>query len=291
MLGNYIREAKHQLLRERGKRVRPGLDDKIITSWNGLMLQGLIDAYLSFGEKEFLDLALLNAQFLESLINGEGGLWRITKNGASHTPGFLEDYSFVIQGFISLYQVTSHEHWLKMGVALTEYALRNYFDPSEDLFYFTGLQNDELVARKKEIFDNVIPSSNSVMAKNLFFLGKIMDRSDFYSLALKMVSRVASLIKTEPEYTSNWAGLYLFLSSSFAEIVVMGPEHKKIVGQLLKYPFPNRVILSSADENNLPLFRGRKIMNNKTTLYVCFNKTCKMPVYTAEDAIRLLQPT
>jgi uncharacterized protein YyaL (SSP411 family) len=171
-----------KLLAAREKRIRPGLDDKSLTSWNAMMMRGYTDAYMVFGEKAFLEAALKNAEFiLAKQVRKDGGLNHSYKNGKSSINGFLEDYGFVIDAFIQLYQATFDEKWLKEARVLTEHAITHFYDGSgaTGMFYFTSDADTELIARKAEVADNVHPSSNSMMAANLFLLGNYYDDKNY----------------------------------------------------------------------------------------------------------------
>src|SRR5690606_18356288 len=164
---------KNKLLAFRNKRERPRLDDKTLTSWNALMLKGYVDAYKAFGEKNYLETALKNANFLsENLLLKNGALFHNYKNGKRNINGFLEDYAFTIEAFINLYQVTLDENWLKLSNKIADYAMGHFFDSEKNMFYFTSNEDPAIVSRNFEYRDNVIPASNSVMAKNLFLLSK-----------------------------------------------------------------------------------------------------------------------
>jgi uncharacterized protein YyaL (SSP411 family) len=287
-LQQVVHEANLKLLNARSQRIRPGLDDKILTGWNGLMLKGLCDAYAVFGEQKYLDLALQNANFIESKLVKGKGLKRNYKNGKATLDAYLEDYAFVIEAYIALYQNTFDEKWIHRAADLTDYTLENFFDESENLFFYTDKNSEKLIARKKEIFDNVIPSSNSAMASNLYFLGIILDIPAYFEISEKMVSKVSKLIKLEPSYLSNWACQYSNLVVPTAEIAIVGPEAASFISKLQNTYYPNKVLVGTSGQSSLPLLVSRTALNNKTTLYVCYNKTCKLPVHNVADAISQL---
>lgn len=173
-------KSRKNLMKVRNERVRPGLDDKILTSWNAIMLKGYIDTYRAFGVKKFLNAAIKNADFLsENAISRKNEITRNYKNGKSSVPGMLDDYAFTVSAFIDLYQATFDEKWLYRAKELTDYALLHFFDNSSGMFYYTSDDHSDLIARKMEITDNVIPSSNSEMAMNLYLLGNYFDNELF----------------------------------------------------------------------------------------------------------------
>ncbi len=279
---------KQLLLQAREKRVRPGLDDKIIASWNAMTIHGLTDAYRIFGESRFLMLAERAMAFLEREMMDDSIIYRAYKNGRGTTAGFLEDYAFVIQAYTSLYECTFKEEYLQRASLWLEITLTNFMDPEEKYFHFTSSRSERLIARKKEIFDNVIPSSNSVMAKNLIRLGRIMDREDWVEQAKYMVIRLNSIISSEPAYMSNWGIALAELATGGTEIVISGVQAESYRASLSKTFLPFAIFVGSHTPSTIPLLRDRSPQGSRTQVYVCTGKTCKLPVDTVEEARRQL---
>ncbi len=283
-----IIEQKKKLLSERAKRIRPGLDDKILTGWNAMTIQGLIDAYKAFQHEKFLTLAHQAILFIEINLIADGKVFRVFKNKHSETEGFLEDYAFLIQAYTSLYQITFNEEWLNKATHWCDYVQEHFYDAKEGYFHFASNTAESLIARKKEIFDNVIPSSNSVMARNLFTLGIILDREDLKHQATEMVSKLSHLVTSEPGYMCHWAVLLSEMVSTPAEIVISGNKAHELREELHTHYFPFSVMVGSTGKSELPLLQGREPKNNQTLIYVCRNKTCQLPVSTVADAIEQL---
>lgn len=288
-LRDIVEATNKKLLTARGQRVRPGLDDKILAGWNGLMLKGLVDAYESFSDKRFLEMALANASFIEANMLKDGKLYRSYKDGVASIDGYLEDYAYVIDAFTALYQVTFDEHWLSLANTLTQYAIEHFYDESEGMFFFTDDSSEKLIARKKEVFDNVIPASNSQMANNLYWLGLIMDDSDYQRISKEMLSRMSGMLADQAAYLSNWAILYANMSSPTAEISIVGKQAEELRNELFKTYHPNKVIMGAQDSSNLPLMKGKYPIREQSTIYVCYNKTCKLPVHTVAEALDQLK--
>ena len=285
-LADVIEEANRKLLEARSQRTRPGLDDKILTSWNGLMLKGLVDAYAVLWDESVLEIALRNAHFLKEKLSNplqEGSLFHTYKNSEARLTGYLDDYAFVIDAFVALYQVTFNEDWLTQAHTLLRYTLQHFYDESDGLFFYTE-DSSRLIARKKELFDNVIPASNSAMARNLYRLGLLLDHSDYTSKAEAMLASMLSLIKTEPAYLSNWASLYTEWATPTAEIAIVGPDYCTISLELNQQYYPNKLLLGTKTKSALPLLKGKDTLEGKTTIYVCYDKTCQLPVDTTADA-------
>ncbi|MEM7548642.1 MAG: thioredoxin domain-containing protein [Bacteroidota bacterium] len=277
------------LLKERSKRIRPGLDDKIISGWNGLLLRGLCTAYKTFNEPSILELAEKNAQFLEREMIENNHLLRSYKDGKATISGFLEDYAAVIDGLNALYEVTFDEHWIILSKGLMETCIIEFFDHDDRLFYYTSSDGESLIARKKEIFDNVIPASNSIMAGNLLFLGVVFDREDWKEMSKEMVSKIGKFISRELAYTSNWALQYLKHLKPTCELVLVGENADQLRGEIQSNLLLNTVTMGTMQKSDLPHFEGRTQVGNETFAYVCFNKSCQLPVKNSSDALKLIQ--
>lgn len=283
--GAQYKNALQKLFISRERRIRPGLDDKMLASWNGLVLKGLTDAYRAFGEEKFKELALKNAHFLkEKMTASNHQLWHSYKNGKATIVAFLEDYASVIDGYIGLYQATFEEDWLDEALKLTAYVIENFYDTEDELFYFTDQNAEELIARKKEIFDNVIPASNSLMAHNLYALGMIVDHTAYVELADWMLSKMKRSMLNDVQWVTNWAALYALRTQPTAEIALVGKDVEAYRKELEMYFWPNKIVVGATTSSDLPLLEGRMAKDDLTTIYVCFNKTCQLPVHTIEQA-------
>lgn len=273
------------LLKARSNRIRPGLDDKTLTSWNALMLKGYVDAYKVFSEKRFLDVALKNAEFLATTqLRKDGGLNHNYKNGVSNLDGYLEDYALTIEAFIALYEITFDEQWLTHAKALTNYSIDHFYDKTSGFFYFTSDQATGLIARKMELSDNVIPASNSSMAKGLFLLGEIYEDEHYSNISDQMLKNIEPQISQYLPGYSNWAMLSLQHLFPFYMIAIVGEEaqQKRITfdGEYI----PNKMFVGSRKDSKLPPL-ALKYVNGKTMIYVCYNKSCQKPVETVKDAL------
>lgn len=291
-------DATHtRLLRVRNERIRPGLDDKILCSWNGLMLKGLATAYRVFGEPEFLTLALRLAYFLLKKMRDSrnGRLWHTYKLGRARQAGFLDDYATVIDGLLTLYQATFTETWLTEADQLVQYVLTNFADMNEGetgpdpMFFFTDKNGEELIARRKELFDNVIPSSNSMMAENLYTLSLLLERPDYADRADQMLGRIQPLVQQNADYLTNWAAQFALRARPTAEIAVVGPDAELFRTRLDAEFYPNKVLCGTTSKSELPLLHQRGPINDQTAVYVCYNRACQLPVTSVAEVWRLLR--
>lgn len=290
-LQEILAKAKSKLLKEREKRVRPGLDDKVLTSWNALMLEGYVDAYKAFGKKEYFDAALRNGEFLlKNMLQEDNRLNRNYKDGKSVINAFLDDYALTVSAFMALYEVTFDEKWLNKAKDLTDYAITHFYDKASGMFFYTSDIDPPLITRRMETSDNVIPGSNSVMARDLYYLGLYFYNNDYLEMAKQMMHNMnESLVDNpQPNFYSNWLNLYLDLVKPTFEVAVVGKDFKEKQEVLFKNYMPDAILLGGKDEGSLELLKG-KLQEGETMIYVCQNKVCKLPVVESEKAIELMK--
>ena len=268
---------------------KPSLDYKIITSWNGLMISGYVDAYKAINDDIFKDEAINAGEFIYSnLLRKDGGLYHNYVNGKSKINGYLEDYATVIQASLDLYEITLNQLWIERALELSKYVFDNFSSSESELFYFTSNKDEDLISRSIEFRDNVIPSSNSIMAKNLFKLYHYFDKEDYYEKAKQMSLSVSKEFEAYPSGYSNWFDLIYSLKSNYYEVAVVGENAIEKVKKINSRYIPNKLIIGSTSENNLPLLRNRYI-EGKTLIYVCVNKACKMPTENIEESISMIK--
>lgn len=285
-LKDRVLEAKKTLLKERAKRIRPGLDDKILTSWNALMLKAYVDAYRVFDNKQYLDIALKNADFINTKIKStEYRLYRNYKNGKASINAFLDDYAFSIEAFISLYEATFDEQWLKEAQQLAAYTLAHFYDESSGMFYYTSDIDPALIARKMEVTDNVIPSSNSQMAKNLYVLGQYFYNDDYIQKSKKMLNNVKQDALAGGAYYANWDILMAWFASEPYEVAIVGNDFEAKRKEFDTHYFPNVFLSGGKNEGSLSLLKN-KLNEGQTTIYVCQNKVCQLPVTEVKEALK-----
>jgi len=281
-----VLKAKEILLKERAKRIPPGLDDKIITSWNALMLKAYIDAYNVFDDKEYLDIAVQNALFINTKIKlPDNRLYRNYKNGKASINAFLDDYAFTIAAFIALYQATFDEAWLEDAKQLADYAIVHFYDSTSGMFYYTSDVDPNLIARKMEVSDNVIPASNSEMAKNLFVLGNYFYSDEYINMSKKMLNNVKQNALKGGAYYANWDILMSWFASPPYEVAILGDEFETIRKEFNKNYLPNVFLSGGKGEGSLALLEG-KLVESQTTIYVCQDKACKLPVTEVTEALK-----
>ncbi|WP_257666440.1 thioredoxin domain-containing protein [Parapedobacter tibetensis] len=282
----YLAQGKQKLLDYRNDRVHPGLDNKLLTSWNALMLKGFVDAYRVFDDAEYLEMALGNAEFLRQHVYAEdGGLLHQPASNGKTIAGFLDDYAFCIEAYIALYEATFEEVWLEEAKRLMEYVLAHFYDKKAAVFYYASDKAEQLIARKQEIMDNVIPSSSSSIVRQLYRLGLVFDEQRYKDIASQALANVFPQLASYGSAYSNWATQLLEEVYGCYEIVLTGPDWLTMRRALDKHYLPNKMILGGT-KGTLPLLAGK--MGNETQAYVCKDKTCSMPTTGIDELMKLI---
>ena len=284
-LSDKLERCKSILRKERENRVRPGLDDKQLTAWNALMLKGYVDAYRVFDEEMFLTAAIKNAEFLHSNSQKhQGELMRSYKGGQHSIHGFLDDYALTIDAFIDLYQATLDDKWIIRANDLTEYVIKNFYDTKSKMFFYTHVDHSNLISRKREISDNVIPSSNSVMARNLFALGQLYYNESYLKKSKDMMNTVSERATENPYFYSNWNRLFIHFTKTPYEVAIVGPNCLSLRKKMDQKYLPNVLFYGGKKEGKLETLES-KLNPGETTIYVCQNNTCQKPVNNADEAL------
>ncbi|MGB5170513.1 MAG: thioredoxin domain-containing protein [Eudoraea sp.] len=278
--------CKKILLTARNLRRRPRLDDKILCSWNGLMLKALTDAYRYLGKNQYLSMALENAAFIdENLIKKDGSLFHNHKNGKSSINGFLEDYASLIDAFIGLFETSHNELWLEKSKSLMDYCLLHFYDHKSHLFYFTSDVDSVLIRRSIELTDNVIPSTNSMMAKNLFKLSRYYTNEAYEEISKKMTLSITPSLSKDISNYANWAHSFLNFQKPFFEISITGENYLEITQKLQRRYLPNVLFAATNNESALGLLKGR-VVKGKTLIYLCEFGTCQLPTEEVEEVLQ-----
>ena len=278
-----------RLKEHRNHRVKPGLDDKTLTSWNSLMATGLIDAANAFQDEKYLKLAHGTLNFLkEKLLAGNSKLFHTYKNGKAAIDGFLEDYAFFIQALISDYNLTFNTSHLLLAKELSEHVIDQFYDPESGYFFFTARDSEQLIARKFEIQDNVIPSSNSQMALNLYLLSRYFNVDSWRQMSVRMLQGVSEQAIRYGSAFSNWLTLAVALRSEQVEIMICGYEalefRKRLTG---RYFGPGVLFAGAETTESLPLLKGR-LVDGETLIYLCRDQSCSLPVKDVPSFLKML---
>lgn len=279
---------KKRLLTEREKRVRPGLDDKTLTSWNALVILGLVEAYKTFADERFLKLALKNANFIkQNQVKNDGSCFHTWKNGKSSVSGFLEDYALVIQAWISLFEVTADENWLKDARNLNQYVDQHFWDEENGLYFYSAKSTESVLLNHYQNDDNVIPASNSVMANNLHKLYLILGEPAYLNRINRMIHHITPQFENYPMAYSNWGIVMLKLAQPFYEVAITGENSAKMVNGFFPKYQPNVLVVYSTKKSDVPILKDR-FENNQNLIYVCERGVCQLPVKTLNEAWNLI---
>ena len=288
-LDHIILTCKNSLKQEAKSRLKPSLDDKTITSWNALICSAYSKAYLSFGEIKYKEIALTSINFITSQLTlVDGKLYRTYKNKCAKIDGFLEDYAFTIEALINVYLISQNQEFLNKAYNLCELTLSLFQNKESDFLFYTNNLSTDLILRTTEISDNVIPSSNSQMAHNLFMLGNYFGNTEWINRSKKMLSNLLEEFKNYGAGYSHWGSLALCYSYPFKEISIVGKHVNENLIQLYKHGVTNAIFTVSETNSDLPFLKNRYV-ENQTLFYVCENNTCYSPTKSLAETILQLE--
>ncbi|TVZ13992.1 thioredoxin domain-containing protein [Maribacter sp. MAR_2009_72] len=276
-----LKKWKETLYDARQLRDKPSRDYKIITSWNALLIDGLVDAYKTFNDERYLNEAKLIFNYLKDHNYKNGELVHSYTANSDQKEVFLEDYAFLAKAAISLYEVTLNIDYLKEANKLIGSALTTYKSKS-GLFYY-NLPND-LVPRMINTTDGVIPSANAIMAQNLFKIGHLEYNTSYLNNAKSMTSLVVDDFENYALNYGSWGTLLLNHAYPYYEIAVVGEQAKNLVQELGGFYLANTLVVGSERSSDISLFKDRYDADD-TFVYVCQNNTCKLPVTSTIEAI------
>ena len=284
-----INRLRRTLRHVRAQRTPPARDEQVITAWNAMTLQGLLDAYHAVGEAHWLDLALRNAHFIEQHLRQGSRLWHSHSLGQHGPTGYLEDYAWVVRAFIQLYQSTFEAHWLHSAQALVQEAIDHFYDAKVAAFYTVSAQAPPLIARLPDMWDSALPSANAVMAHNLHALGLLCDVPAYTTMMHQMLKRVAAHLHQQPLHMTHWATLQLQLQRMTPIVAIVGPE-AVTWGRSLRRHFPTEVLLTGAERaSTLPWLAHKQPPAGQTMAYVCSQEHCLAPIGSLPQATAQLR--
>ena len=282
--------ARQKLFAARSKRVPPSLDDKVLTSWNALMLKAYVDAYMALGDPTYLHEATRNARFLEKyLIGKDFKLSRSFRARKVSLDAFLEDYAYLADAMLSLYQATFDKHWLDIGLGLVEKTDADFYDIQTKFYTTNSTQRKGILVNAIALNDGVMPSANAVLALTKYRLGQILYDEEYITHARTMLEKMKpSLIKDEASYT-KWAFLLGWEHYGTHEVAIVGDKALLQNRLLQKEYLPNALFAGGAAEN-LPLLESKKV-EGETRIYVCRDKVCKLPTTDLSEALKMIRLT
>jgi uncharacterized protein YyaL (SSP411 family) len=290
-LKNILRSGKEKLMQKRRERIRPQLDDKILLSWNSLMVTALCKAFAATGIEKYKQLAVLNNQFLLKGFskNVEGEFFHSWKNGKAKHPAFLDDYAFLIQSLIQLQEITGDSDFILKAKKLTDYVIKNFKEKDTGFFYYTSDTQTDILIRKKEVYDGAQPSGNSIMADNLYRLALYFDIPEWKESVIKTISSFQNAIIRYPSSFGAWACLFMEITDGTSEIVILNTDPKNLHINLLRRFIPHKVLMVSSESNDFFPLLARKKIQSSESIYLCRNYECQKPVATVEQLVALVK--
>lgn len=296
-----LARSRAKLFELREKRVHPGRDDKVLTSWNGLMLKSFALASRILGRDDYREIGLKNAHFvLKTMRTPEGRLLRTYKDGKAHLNGFLEDYSYFIDGLLGLYEATFDLNWLEEARKLADIMLDKFWDESDRTFFDTASDHEQLVTRPRSFYDNAVPGGNSVAADVLLRLALLTGDPDnlYTEKATGVLGRLGEIAAQNPSSFGRLLGALDFYLGAPFEIALVGSETEPGTQELLKVVYgnylPNRVVMlleNGKDGAGWPLLEERPRQKGLPTAYVCQNYACQQPVVNPAELSEQLKLT
>ena len=291
-----VQRGRGILYTERERRIKPGRDEKVITAWNGLMLEAYAEASALLERDDYREIAERNAQFILDTLVREGLLLHVYKDGRAKHVGFLDDYAFVISGLVTLYETTGRLRWLEAAVRLTDKMVEEFWDEEGGGFFYNGRSGEKLIVRNKDYFDNATPSGNSVAAEALLRLSVLTGKEDYRRRAVNVLRLVRDAVERYPSAFGYALGAIDFYLSKPREIVVVGDETqaRTLLREVWGRYLPNKVVVQSSGVDEaatqlVPLLQERTAQGGRATAYVCESYTCLQPVNTPEELAAQLE--
>ena len=288
---------RERLYAARDERTRPGRDDKILTSWNGLMLRAFANAAWIFESERYLQAARANAEFLRDNLRRDVRLLRSYKDGEARIDGFLEDYAFLIDGLLALYRATFEPQWIAWAVELARIAIDDFYDAESGAFYDTAATGEQLIARPRDPFDNATPSGNSAIVDALTRLSHLVGDIEFTRLARSVMEELANVASEHPHGLSRMLSAIDFATGPSVEVAIVGrrddPGRQALLAALREEYLPRAVVAAAEPGDGadqvVDLLLSRDLVDGRAAAYVCVNHACQMPVTDAGEMLEQIR--
>ena len=294
-VGHIIKNGRKALLDARNKRPQPHRDEKILTGWNGLMISALAKGFIVFRKESYLQRATTCANFIWSTLWKDGSLLRVYKDGQARFNGCLEDYAYLLEGLVTLYEASFESHWLEKAQALSQVMIEKFWDEKDGGFFMTASDHEPLIARLKNPMDDAMPSANAVAALALLRLGRLTGNKLFEEKGSQTVRAFQGEMEQRPAAFTALLSAMDYMETSPVEIVLSGPEDDKEYREMLETLYrdyrPNQTAVLFQGEETvkwIPWAEGRGPVSNRPTAYVCKEGTCHPPVHTTHALYNLL---
>ncbi len=287
-----LEESRERLLQARSRRVKPLLDDKKLMGWNALMITACCKCYNALQHVDYLTMATKAAVFIEENLKSPNGTYHHNyKNGEARNPAFLDDLSYYIQALCHLQETTGNLAYLEMARKCTDFVIEYFADEESPFFYATPLGQNDVIIRKKEMYDGATPSGNSTMALNLCYLGHLLNEPSWVQQAAKMATAASGLVTKYPTSFALWAQLMQWQAYGLQEVAVVGPHSAHFSKQILGRYLPNMVFQQArGSHSSYPLLQGREPSDGSTLIYKCENYSCEAPKPSVEQFFATYYP-
>lgn len=274
--------AKGKLKEVRSLRVKPALDDKVILSWNAMVIDALVEAYITFENESYLNTAIECINYIENNHYSDSKLMRVYCKGKLSINALLDGYAYLIKAYIALYRSTLNQTWIDKAKQLINTAVNDFYDEESGMFYYASNKQNDLIARKMDLTDGVITSSNSVMAQNLKYLGELLDDEKYISISKQMLANIANSLDNGGPYVFGWARLLLFNQIPAVHLKVSDDKrinHINTIQRKVVHPFV------------IPMLSKKVSTDNESLVNICIGKTCYPSSSETEYYVDLINST
>jgi uncharacterized protein YyaL (SSP411 family) len=281
-------EIRRRLLEAREGRVRPGLDDKRLTSWNALMIAALADAGAALERRDFVGAAVACAEFLlREMRDADGRLLRTYNRGRAKQPAFLEDHGYLLEALLTLYEATFDPRWFAEAERLAAEITGRFADPERGGFFSTPTDGPQLVARRKDLEDTPIPSGASSACFGLLRLARLTGEARWEDAALGVIRLLHTIAPEHPSAFGHLLRAIDFWSAPVREVAIVGPDAGALERVVRAAYLPHAVLAGGAPDG-VPLLAGREPVDGRAAAYVCERFACRRPVTTPDELAALL---
>lgn len=269
----------------------PGLDDKALLDWNALMCSAFAKAYSALQNPEYKTAAVNCLSFIKNKLSQENSakFFHTYKSGSAQYDAFLDDYAFLTEALLDVYEITFDVSYIEWANRNIEYVIANFLDDADNLFYFTASDQNDIPLRRKDLYDSATPSGNSTMVRNLQRIGILLENEAYRKLATDMLLNMKASVVKYPNSFGRWASALLNETNGIPEVAVIGEEAFDMSKQIFEAYLPQIALMASQElDNNYPLLKNKE-SESDTLVYICQNYSCQQPVKTVEEFAQLVR--
>ena len=289
-----IKKCSEKLYQIRSKRVAPGRDEKILTSWNALMLSAFVKGFRISGQARLLEVAENCVRFIHEKLTKNGELLRTFKDGQAKLRAYLDDYAYFINALLDLFESNPDKKYLDLAIYYANYLFEHFWDENEKNFFFTADNHEQLIIRTKSIYDLSLPSGNSVAANAFLRLYHLTQNNRYLDVSVKIMGSLSTMAAENPfGFGQLLNTMYLYLQKPI-EITLLNNENQQIYENLTKRFLPESILVTIPKEEyleglkNYPFFVGKEYDRTRTKVFVCKNFICSLPIYSLAEIEKLL---